>query len=531
MKIENKQNYLEFMFEDGDRIIDYECEMILNNEINGLLSTTRKSYNGKVCFMYNTREKISLRRMEDMGKVSVQDFVSICSSLLEALSSLKEYSLYSAGIVLDKEYIFIDPRKMQCSVVYLPNAAEDKPLAEIQQFFRELLFSGAVKIEDGSIVNRVVEILNKQVSDAASLKKEFDTLLKEQGEQQQGRQKSAKVQPQRIQAERMEAPRTIAPVQMEKPEEKPYEISEDIISENRRDRPQSPFATGKKKNAEKEGKQSKSKDKEKPKQEGKDRSGTVMLLITGVLVVGIAMLFNNGFFVNDLGQLDTSMLAGIAVAALGVEFMAYKKLKGTKDDTAEKPKKKNKKEKKQKPKKAEGKKEKPIKAKSPFRAKETEKQLYKAAEAEEKQAAEERERQAYYQPVVQSVPPVQRETKTMPVPDNSMTEYMDDSDAGNWGRVYLENAMGERFYLTLEHTRIGKQEDRAEIVLKNAKISRLHAEIYQKDGRFFLMDMNSSNGTYLNHSPERLAACADYELSSGDVIRFANEEYVFRMER
>ena len=195
MKIENKQNYLEFMFEDGDRIIDYECEMILNNEINGLLSTTRKSYNGKVCFMYNTREKISLRRMEDMGKVSVQDFVSICSSLLEALSSLKEYSLYSAGIVLDKEYIFIDPRKMQCSVVYLPNAAEDKPLAEIQQFFRELLFSGAVKIEDGSIVNRVVEILNKQVSDAASLKKEFDTLLKEQGEQQQGRQKSAKVQP------------------------------------------------------------------------------------------------------------------------------------------------------------------------------------------------------------------------------------------------------------------------------------------------------------------------------------------------
>ena len=119
----------------------------------------------------------------------------------------------------------------------------------------------------------------------------------------------------------------------------------------------------------------------------------------------------------------------------------------------------------------------------------------------------------------------------MPVPDNSMTEYMDDSDAGNWGRVYLENAMGERFYLTLEHTRIGKQEDRAEIVLKNAKISRLHAEIYQKDGRFFLMDMNSSNGTYLNHSPKRLAACADYELSSGDVIRFANEEYVFRMER
>ncbi len=91
--------------------------------------------------------------------------------------------------------------------------------------------------------------------------------------------------------------------------------------------------------------------------------------------------------------------------------------------------------------------------------------------------------------------------------------------------------MGERYYLTMEHTRIGSLADRAEIVLKSKKVSKLHAEILKKEGRFFLMDLNSTNGTYLNHSLERLVPCMDYELASGYVIRFANEEFVFRMEQ
>ena len=75
------------MFEEGEKIIAYECEMILNNEIDGLLTATRKSYNGKTCLMYSTREKVALKRLEEGGKISMQDFLSICSSLLEAVFS------------------------------------------------------------------------------------------------------------------------------------------------------------------------------------------------------------------------------------------------------------------------------------------------------------------------------------------------------------------------------------------------------------------------------------------------------------
>lgn len=516
MKVENKQNYLEFMFEEGEKIIAYECEMILNNEIDGLLTATRKSYNGKTCLMYSTREKVALKRLEEGGKISMQDFLSICSSLLEAVCNLKEYSLYSGGVMLDKEFIFVDPRTMRCGMIYLPNADKDKPLEEIQYFFRELFFSGTVKMEDGAAVNWIVEILNQKFPDAGALKK---ALEKENVEPQKEEHPPKRIEPQRAYVQAVEWPDVAAPEEDgQKANVEP--IPKAIALQAGRSRPQSIPGAGKKPAGKKEG-------QEKTEQKGKDRSGRGMLLITGILVVGIAFLLNNGFFTGDSGQLDTSMLAGICVAALGIEFLAYKKLKGTKEGTVEKTGKKTQKEKKQKKEKIE-KKEKPRKAKPPYRTGKGEKRVHEESIEKGERRAEYRIPQAP-ELVAQAVRNVEPVSRAVPVLDNNMTEYMDDKDPE--GIAYLENAMGERYYLTMEHTRIGSLADRAEIVLKSKKVSKLHAEILKKEGRFFLMDLNSTNGTYLNHSLERLVPCMDYELASGYVIRFANEEFVFRMEQ
>lgn len=74
--------------------------------------------------------------------------------------------------------------------------------------------------------------------------------------------------------------------------------------------------------------------------------------------------------------------------------------------------------------------------------------------------------------------------------------------------------------------RIGKEERYADYrITDNAAISRAHAEIHVKDGICYLTDEDSLNHTYVNgimlegHTPE--------QLKSGDVIRFADEEYVF----
>lgn len=175
MKTEIKPNYMEITFEKEDELIDFECEMLLNNEIEGVLSVTRKIYNGKPVFMYDTKGKISLRRLGEGKEFSLEEFLLMACSLLRTINGLREYSLYSDGVILDKDSIFIDPRSMQCGIIYLPNARREKNISELQLFFKEFLFSGMVRFTDGT-ANEVVRILNAEYQGITELRRSLERL-------------------------------------------------------------------------------------------------------------------------------------------------------------------------------------------------------------------------------------------------------------------------------------------------------------------------------------------------------------------
>ncbi|MBN2496589.1 MAG: FHA domain-containing protein [Deltaproteobacteria bacterium] len=61
------------------------------------------------------------------------------------------------------------------------------------------------------------------------------------------------------------------------------------------------------------------------------------------------------------------------------------------------------------------------------------------------------------------------------------------------------------------------------LVIDDPSISRQHARINVEAGRFHLVDMRSSNGTFVNR--KRVDAA---DLTSGDVVRFGNIEFQFR---
>ncbi len=64
----------------------------------------------------------------------------------------------------------------------------------------------------------------------------------------------------------------------------------------------------------------------------------------------------------------------------------------------------------------------------------------------------------------------------------------------------------------------------ASIPLEDDKASREHTSIVNEGGKFFLNDMGSTNGTYLND----LLVAAKMELRTGDMIRIGSS--VFRFE-
>ncbi len=75
-----------------------------------------------------------------------------------------------------------------------------------------------------------------------------------------------------------------------------------------------------------------------------------------------------------------------------------------------------------------------------------------------------------------------------------------------------ENA-GSQFLLEKDVTTVGRHPE-SDIFLDDITVSRRHAEIRRKDGRFFIYDMGSLNGSYVNRD-----RVDNTQLANGDEIQ------------
>ena len=83
---------------------------------------------------------------------------------------------------------------------------------------------------------------------------------------------------------------------------------------------------------------------------------------------------------------------------------------------------------------------------------------------------------------------------------------------------------GERFDL-FGGLSIGRAGD-ADVNIDDRYASGLHARVYSRGGRFYVEDMNSTNGTLLNDATVN----GEAELVPGDLIRIGDTEFRFEPE-
>ncbi|MGZ8665741.1 MAG: FHA domain-containing protein [Solirubrobacterales bacterium] len=82
---------------------------------------------------------------------------------------------------------------------------------------------------------------------------------------------------------------------------------------------------------------------------------------------------------------------------------------------------------------------------------------------------------------------------------------------------------GERFDL-FGGLSIGRSAD-ADVRIEDRYASGLHARIYMRGGRYYVEDMNSTNGTMLNDA----SLSGEAELVAGDVLRIGDTEFRFEL--
>ncbi|MCI9385685.1 MAG: FHA domain-containing protein [Lachnospiraceae bacterium] len=84
---------------------------------------------------------------------------------------------------------------------------------------------------------------------------------------------------------------------------------------------------------------------------------------------------------------------------------------------------------------------------------------------------------------------------------------------------------GQRYMLDKECVVFGKDASSADYVLQNDTISRAHAEIKKRNGVYYVTDLGSTNGTFVNS--KRLPKNTAIEVSNGDMVKFSNVELRF----
>ena len=114
------------------------------------------------------------------------------------------------------------------------------------------------------------------------------------------------------------------------------------------------------------------------------------------------------------------------------------------------------------------------------------------------------------------------------------TNVDEDIDAtGFWGETpqihfptLLRVLTNETIQVNKPVFRIGKEKSFVDyFVANNNAVSRSHADIVTRGQRYFVVDLNSKNRTYINGQP--LPIQQECEIFNGNQLRLANEEFIF----
>lgn len=95
-----------------------------------------------------------------------------------------------------------------------------------------------------------------------------------------------------------------------------------------------------------------------------------------------------------------------------------------------------------------------------------------------------------------------------------------------WKQLYLVPMKKEKYKEIMIEKKsivIGSMKKNTDYQLVERGISRMHAKIMKKDDGIFLLDLNSTNGTFVNG--ENIKSGEEYRLESGDLVMFGKVEF------
>lgn len=158
---EMKHNYL-IIEQDNAQMQGYEENMLKENQINGLLKFQLKQIDNRRYFYYEITSKQPLSRILEFHSINKQELINLITGITQILNRLPAYLLKEDQILLQPEFIYIEPEQFFVSLCLIPG--RDRKFAEeMSELLRYIL--GKINHQDKECVVMAYALYQESVKD------------------------------------------------------------------------------------------------------------------------------------------------------------------------------------------------------------------------------------------------------------------------------------------------------------------------------------------------------------------------------
>lgn len=509
----------------SENVLSYQVEMLANNPNRNILSLDIRQKDSKHNFYYNITSKLALSQYLKRNKLKREDFINIFKDILKTILNSKDFLLSDKSYLLNEDYIYINPNTMEVSLVYLPLSIDSNINEQLKSFTMNFIMFSA-NIDETNNDNFLQRILNLLKSDTFNIL-EFDRLLDDlKSESNMRKQAAQEPVPQRQDIQRQVLPVSAAPKSVaSKPVAPKPDMSKATAPQPKAQKAGIPIPSAKTANAKTPGVKAPGTSRPtsqapaigRPAKAANAAENTVvkMKYRTSVIIIGIVLqvviiigsiaLLASGAM-DSLGNELIINIFGIGILAGAISYAIWKTILNEKNK---------------------------VEVVSTVRSATTVNTQVNMNKRNFTSAPN-----MQNTPTVNEVPSQPRKSlNNAPNSYNPLNETTLLAPSPLEETVYLgisnsypylqgkRDGITEEIMISKPSFIIGRLKSQVDYVSQNNAVGKVHAELITKDGLYFIKDLNSRNGTFVNGT--RLAANTEHEIMNNDKITFANSEYVF----
>ena len=166
--------YLIYVTSEEDSIDSMSLGMLTNNKIDGIVQTQFIQMNDTKQILFNISGKTSAAQLFK-GAVNKERLLGILSGVVTAMTSAEEYMLEPQSVLLELDYVFVDTKTSEASLICLPLENISGYNWDLKTFLKDVIYHA--QFDQTENCDHVAKILNYLNSTSTISLHSFQSLL------------------------------------------------------------------------------------------------------------------------------------------------------------------------------------------------------------------------------------------------------------------------------------------------------------------------------------------------------------------